>query len=81
MKTVCKAGFEKKDFHGYNQKSGYGLTKAQQKMWTLRHKNGTPEQKLWIENMLTDINFHHECSLLAWGKYDQLLKEIKEKEQ
>lgn len=53
------SGFEKTDYHSYNQKNGYGLTKAQLKMWTLRHQNGTPEQRKWIEKMLCDINFHH----------------------
>ena len=72
------SSFEKTDYHSYNQKNGYGLTKAQLKMWTLPHQNGTPEQRKWIEKMLNDINFHHECSLLAWGKYDELLREIEE---
>lgn len=71
--------FEKTDYHGYNRKNGYGLTYAQLKMWVIRHQNGTAEQRRWIEKMLCDINFHHECSLLACGKYNELLKEIEEK--
>lgn len=71
--------FEKTDYHEYNKKNGYGLSYAQLKMWVIRHQNGTAEQRQWIEKMLCDINFHHECSLLAWGKYDELLKEIEEK--
>lgn len=73
------ASFEKTDYHEYNKKNGYGLSYAQLKMWVIRHQNGTAEQRQWIEKMLCDINFHHECSLLAWGKYDELLKEIEEK--
>ena len=42
------ASFEKTDFHDYNKKNGYGLTKAQLKMWTLRHQSGMPEQKRWM---------------------------------
>lgn len=75
------ASFEMTDFHKYNKKNGYGLSDSQLKMWVVRHQNGTPEQKGWIEKMLTDINFHHECSLLALGKYENLLKEIEEEVQ
>lgn len=71
--------FEKKDYHEYNKKNGYGLSYAQLKMWVIRHQNGTAEQRQWIEKMLNEINFHHECSLLSWGKYNELLKEIEEK--
>ena len=75
------ASFEKTDYHAYNQKNGYGLSYAQLKMWVIRHQNGTAEQRQWIEKMLNDINFHHECNLLSWGKYNELLKEIEEKKQ
>lgn len=71
--------FEKTDFHEYNKKNGYGLSDSQLKTWVERHRNGTLEQKRWIEKMLSDINFHHECSLLVWGEYEDLLKEIEEK--
>lgn len=33
------------------------------------HKHGDFREK--IEDLLEDCNFHHECSLLSDGKYDE----------
>ena len=64
------------DYHKYNKANGYGLSNRQLKQWILRHKDGTPKQREWIENMLTDINFHYECGLICNGKYDEILRDL-----
>lgn len=64
------------DYHKYNKANGYGLSNRQLKQWILRHKDGTPKQREWIENMLTDINFHYECGPICNGKYDEILRSL-----
>lgn len=44
------ASFEKTDFHDYNKKNGYGLTKAQLKMWTLRHQYCAAEARTFLNH-------------------------------
>lgn len=68
--------FARRDYHEYNRVNGYGLTGEQLKQWVKRHKEGTPAQKVWVENMLKDINFHYESGLLHRGEYAIVLEEL-----
>jgi len=55
-----------------NAKNGYGLNDTQLKNLIKKHKNGSEYDKALIEYRLTDINFHHEVSLLYLGEYNEL---------
>lgn len=71
-----RADFARYDYHEYNRTNGYGLTGEQLRQWVKRHKEGTPAQKTWVENMLNDINFHYESGLLHCGEYASVLEEL-----
>ena len=66
------------DYHTYNAKNKYGLNLSQLKYWAKRHKQAKEKNAIktvqWIEDMLTDINFHYECSLFAKGEYETAIK-------
>lgn len=63
--------------HRENAKNHYGFTRQQLTRLVYAHKNGTPHRKEYIEQRLTDCNFHYECGLLMHGKYKQCLQEIR----
>lgn len=64
-----------------NARNGYGLNASQLRRLCSEHKAarkaGDVHTMEKIEYRLTDINFHHECSLLAYGHYDQAMDELK----
>ena len=66
--------------HRINRKNGYGLTPDQLAALTRRHKkarkSGDTHTMELVEYRLTDINFHHECGMMARGEYAELEKEI-----
>lgn len=68
------------DFHTYNAKNHYGLNLKQLKYWAKRHKQAKEKNDIktvqWIENMLTDINFHYERGLFAQGEYEKAIKDF-----
>ena len=60
---------------------GYGLSYKELKSLIRKHKNGTEADKEFVEALLTDINFHAECSALCRGYYEtayQLAEEFRE---
>ena len=73
--------FDKQQQRKINEKYDYEMSKHIMISLIYRHKKarwidvGLTMAK--IEYRLTDINFHHKCSLLSQGKYNELLKEIK----
>lgn len=66
------------DYHEYNRKHNYGMDYRRLKHWAKEHKKarekGDVVTMMWIENMLTDINFHSECGMFARGEYDKALE-------
>lgn len=66
------------DYHVYNRKHNYGMDYKRLKHWAKKHKKareqGDVVMMMWIEDMLTDINFHSECSMFARGEYDKALE-------
>ena len=63
-----------------NKKNGYALTNRQLLAYGRLHRKARMDDNwrmmAYIEYLLTDINFHHECSLLSRGEYDQFFGEI-----
>ena len=41
-------------------------------------ESGHERTMIYIEEILTDCNFHHECGLLTQGEYDQARAELKD---
>lgn len=68
------------DYHAYNAKNHYGLSFRELQYWAKRHEKAVKcndvQTQRWIENMLTDINFHYECSLFKSGEYQKALAEF-----
>lgn len=64
-----------------NRKNGYGISYAELKRLGSAHRiarqAGNVRVMEKIEYRLTDINFHHECSLLHNGEYDTLANELR----
>lgn len=63
-----------------NRKNHYGMSYDELRRLCARHKRaraaGDIRTMEKIEYRLTDINFHHECSLLHAGEYDTFNKEM-----
>ncbi len=64
--------FEKMDYSDFANQIGYGLINTEMRELIQKHKEGNTRQRKWIENLLTDINFHQECSLLIQQNYEEL---------
>ena len=67
--------------HRVNRRNGYGLSVRQMKEQSRQHQkarmSGDVHKMQLIEYRLTQINFHHECGLMARGKYTELAGELK----
>jgi hypothetical protein len=63
-----------------NSKNGYGISKKQMDYYGRMHHrsrvNGDARGMEYVEYLLTDINFHHECALLSSCDYEQFFKEV-----
>lgn len=63
-----------------NSKNGYGISKKQLLYYGRMHKKAKEMNNLrgmeYVEYLLTDINFHHECGLLSSGNYEEFFKEV-----
>ena len=57
---------------------GYGLNYKGLKGLISKHKNGTDVDREFVEKLLTEINYHTECSLLKRGHHDFLRKYVDE---
>ena len=66
-----------------NKRNGYGISASQLRRLCTEHQkarqSGDSHTMQMIEYRLTDINFHHECSMLYNGKYDELRDELRKK--
>ncbi|MBQ9348750.1 MAG: hypothetical protein IJT94_15675 [Oscillibacter sp.] len=64
-----------------NRQNGYGISAKQLKELSRQHRKaraeGNTHKMELIEYRLTAINFHHECGLLAHGRYAELAEELK----
>lgn len=70
--SAFKPGFERIDSNEFAHYIGYGLRAKEVRAFGEAHRNGTPKQKKWCEDVLEDINFHPECATLVNGGYVQL---------
>ena len=65
--------------NSYVQKNGYSLTRRQLMYWANKHSaargRNDYETMDWIEDMLTEINYHRECTLFKKGWYDDAIGE------
>lgn len=64
-----------------NARNGYEITASILKRLCQKHRlarrSGCALEMARIEYRLTDINFHHECSLLHYGEYAKFNAELK----
>ena len=64
-----------------NSKNGYGISKKQLSAYGGIHRKARAENDLrkmeYVEYLLTDINFHSECSMLSRGNYDEFFESLK----
>lgn len=64
-----------------NKKNHYGISVNQLRYYGGKYRKAKEKGDFrtteYIEYLLTDINFHHECSLLSSGKYEQFFEELK----
>lgn len=67
-----------KRIHRDNYRNGWGFTKEQLMRLVYAHKNGDAHRKEYIEERLTDCNFHSECGMLMAGDYKGATLAIKE---
>jgi hypothetical protein len=75
---------DKAYIHRRNSKNGYGITKKQMLYYGMMHHRSYVNSKVdgntrgmeYVEYLLTDINFHHECGLLSSGNYEEFFKEV-----
>ena len=54
-----------------SRKCGWGFSMLEIKELAILHKTGKHREK--IEDLLTDCNFHRECSDFMHGRYDQYI--------
>lgn len=69
-----------KDFrriHRDNYKNGWGFTREQLLRLVYAHKYGNAHRREYIEERLTDANFHYERGMLMQGKYTEVAREIR----
>ena len=55
--------------NAWEKKHGYGLTKKEYLYLVRLHKNGNQNDREFVEELLEDINFHAENSMLSDGDY------------
>ena len=72
---------DKQAIHRRNSKNGYGISKKQLASYGGIHRKARTENDLrkmeYVEYLLTDINFHSECSMLSHGDYDEFFELLK----
>jgi len=73
----CKAMLfcDAKRMDRLNASNGWGLSNEELEKLIRQHQEARRIMET-IEYRLTDINFHHECSLLSSGKYAEALREV-----
>lgn len=59
--------------HSYNHEHNYGMTKNEFTLFALLHKEGNDKTRKLIEDILTGINFHSECSMFKNNEYDEAI--------
>lgn len=72
---------DKQVIYRRNSKNGYGISKKQLSAYGGIHRKARLENDLrkmeYVEYLLTDINFHSECSMLSRGNYDEFFQSLK----
>ena len=72
---------DKQAIYRRNSKNGYGISKKQLAAYGGIHRKARMENDLrkmeYVEYLLTDINFHSECSMLSRGEYDAFFASLK----
>lgn len=70
--------FTKHLCHDYVRANCFGMNYGDLGLFGRLHQFGNDAIKDMIEYILTDINFHYECSLLADGDYSTFWKCVRE---
>ena len=78
---TCLTEQDKHAIHRKISKHGYGISKKQLAAYGGIHRkarilNDTRKME-YVEYLLTDINFHSECSMLSHGDYDEFFQSLK----
>ena len=72
---------DKQAIYRINSKNGYGISRKQLAAYGGMHRKARaendPRKMEYIEYLLTDINFHSECSMLSRGNYDEFFESLK----
>ena len=72
---------DKQAIHRKNSKNGYGISKKQLAAYGGIHRKARAYNDVrkmeYVEYLLTDINFHSECSMLSRGNYDEFFESLK----
>ena len=72
---------DKQTIHRRNSKNGYGISKKQLAAYGGIHRKARAENDMrkmeYVEYLLTDINFHSECSMLSRGEYNEFFASLK----
>ena len=72
---------DKQAIYRRNSKNGYGISKKQLAAYGGIHRKARAENDLrkmeYVEYLLTDINFHSECSMLSRGDYHEFFESLK----
>ena len=72
---------DKQAIYRRNRKNGYGISKKQLAAYGGIHRKARAENDIrkmeYVEYLLTDINFHSECSMLIRGNYDEFFASLK----
>ena len=72
---------DKQTIYRRNSKNGYGISKKQLAAYGGIHRKArqsNDQRKMeYVEYLLTDINFHSECSMLCRGEYDEFFESLK----
>lgn len=72
---------DKQAIYRRNRKNGYGISKKQLAAYGGIHRKARAENDLrkmeYVEYLLTDINFHSECSMLSRGEYQEFFEALK----
>lgn len=68
----------KQSYQEYASKNGWSLSKRQLIYWARKHQEacakGDRETVSWIEDLLTDINYHTCCGLFQQGRYEEAIE-------
>lgn len=57
----------------------WGMYENEEYVFERLHRSGTKDEKAWIEELFTEMNYHRESSLLSRGEYGEFESYVNEK--